>query len=194
MKIFSQKTSHKIFRNLYWFAGLIWVLLVTSVGCLHAQDIHPDILQKKWSAFWIHVPGEPEHDYGVYKFRKSFDLSKKPTSFIVHVSGDNRYKLYVNDQLVSHGPARSEIFHYNFETVDLAPYLHTGKNQIAATVWNFGKHRPEAQISYRTAFILQGNSPTEEVINTNRSWSCIRDDSYQPLAPELIYTFYVSGP
>ena len=135
--------------------------LILHTGVLSAQNIHPDILQKKWNALWIHVPGEPENDYGVYKFRKNLELAEKPASFIVHVSGDNRYKLYVNGQFVSHGPARGEIFHYNFETVDLAPYLQKGKNVIAATVWNFGKYRAEAQMSYRTAFILQGNSQKE---------------------------------
>lgn len=168
--------------------------LILHTGVLSAQNIHPDILQKKWNALWIHVPGEPENDYGVYKFRKNLELTEKPPSFIVHVSGDNRYKLYVNGQLVSHGPARGEIFHYNFETVDLAPYLQKGKNVIAANVWNFGKYRAEAQMSYRTAFILQGNSQKEQIINTNRSWLCLRDESYQPIVPSLIYTFYVSGP
>src|SRR5688572_17753930 len=95
-----------------------------------AQNIHPDILQKKWSASWVSVPGESETGYGVYHFRKVINLKEKPSSFIVHVSADNRYKLFINDQLVSHGPARSDLFHYNFETVDLASYLKAGENII----------------------------------------------------------------
>ncbi len=175
----------------YWITCAF--LTFMSIG-LSAQTIHPDILEKKWKALWISVPGESDDDYGLYKFRKVIELPSKPSSFIVHVSADNRYKLYVNDHEVSHGPARGDMFHYNFETVDLAPYLSAGKNVIGALVWNFGDQRAEAQISYRTAFILQGNTSSEEIVNTNKNWKCIRDESYEPLRPQLVYTFYVSGP
>src|SRR5690606_23795048 len=49
-------------------------------------------------------------------------------------------------------------------------------------------------VSWRTAFILQGNTAREESINTNNTWRCMRDVRYQPLQPALLYTYYVSGP
>jgi hypothetical protein len=149
---------------------------------------------KPWDAWWIAVPGQPLRDYGVYQFRKTFTLATKPASFVVHVSADNRYKLFVNGQLVSLGPARGDVFHWNFETVDLAAYLHLGKNVIAAVVWNYGEYRPEAQISYQTGFILQGEGENEKVINTNRTWKCRLDSSYTAKEPVLIYSYYVAGP
>lgn len=158
------------------------------------QLLHPDILHKKWKAYWIAVPAEPESEYGVYKFRKVFELTQQPESFIIHVSADNRYKLFVNGQLASLGPARGDQFHWNFESVDIAAYLKKGNNVIGAVVWNFGPKRPEAQISLKTAFILQGNTFNEEMVNTNKSWKCIKDESYSPMTPDLLYTYYVSGP
>ena len=125
---------------------------------IQAQTINPAILQRAWQASWICVPGESTTGYGVYLFRKSVALSAKPASFVVHVSADNRYKLFVNEKLVSLGPARGDLTHWKFETVDLAPYLQAGKNTIAARVWNEGDLRMEAQISLRTGFILQGNT------------------------------------
>ena len=71
-----------------------------------------------------------------------------PSRFIVHVSADNRYKLYVNGKLVSLGPARGDIYNWSFETVDLAPYLRKGKNTLASVVWNYAERKPVAQISY----------------------------------------------
>jgi len=159
---------------------------------LHSQS--SDLLSKPWNAYWICVPHEPIHDYGVYLFRKIFELTAKPASFIVHVSADNRYKLFVNGKFVSLGPARGDIFHWNYETVDLAPYLQTGKNVVAAIVWNYGDVRPEAQISYQTGFILQGKTENEKIINTNSTWKCRRDSSYSPKEPKLIYSYYVAGP
>ena len=134
-----------------------------------------------WHADWIAMAGEDGHDYGVYYFRKNIDLTAAPASFRVHVSADNRYKLYINGTLVSLGPARNDLYHWNYETVDLAPWLVAGKNSICAIVWNEADHRPEAQLSFHTAFILQGDSPAEELINTNKTWKCIRDSAYQPI-------------
>ncbi len=134
-----------------------------------------------WHAEWIALPGEDGHDYGIYYFRKSIDLTTVPGSFRVHVSADNRYKLFINGNLVSLGPARNDLYHWNYETVDLAPWLVSGKNIVSAIVWNEADHRPEAQLSFHTAFILQGDSPAEELINTNKSWKCMRDNAYQSI-------------
>ena len=109
------------------------------------------------------------------------------------MSADNRYKLFVNEKLVSLGPARGDLTHWNFETVDIAPYLQAGQNIIAARVWNEAEWRPEAQITLRTGFILQGASTAEHIVNTNDSWKCIRDSSYSPIKISLP-TYYVAGP
>ena len=138
------------------------------------------VLSKPWNAYWIGRANDPGREYGVYYFRKTLDLPAKPNSFIVKVSGDNRYKLYVNRVLVSVGPARGDTYYWNYETIDLAPYLTAGKNSIAAVVWNEAEVRPEAQISLRTAFILQGNSTAEEILNTGNSWKCQQNKAYTP--------------
>ncbi|MBN8853766.1 MAG: alpha-rhamnosidase [Sphingobacteriales bacterium 50-39] len=135
----------------------------------------------KWNANWIAAPGENGREYGVYYFRKTIELAAKPATFIVHLSADNRYKLFVNGKLVSLGPARGDLYHWNYETADLAPFLTSGKNIVSAIVWNEAEYRPEAQISVRTAFIVQGDSPAEEILNTNNSWKCCRDHAYQAL-------------
>src|SRR4051794_41187246 len=81
---------------------------------LTAQTISPGIITQKWSAYWITAGDVSQKDYGVYHFRKTFSLPDKPGSFIVHVSADNRYKLYVNGVMVSLGPARADVYHWNF--------------------------------------------------------------------------------
>ncbi|MGZ3820388.1 MAG: alpha-L-rhamnosidase-related protein [Mucilaginibacter sp.] len=171
-------------------------LLLLFIGSLRAfaQTSGQSIEKKQWDAYWIKVPGEPTADYEVCLFRKTLDISNKPTTYKVKVSGDNRYKLYVNGQLVSVGPARSDLYYWNYETVDLAPYLTTGKNVISAIVFNEGALRPASQMSYRTGFILQGDTQIEEGINTGTLWKCYRDSAYHPLPVELVYSYYVAGP
>jgi len=119
--------------------------------------------------------------YGVYYFRKSIDLSVKPESFFIHVSADNHYKLYVNGKLVSIGPARGDLNNWNYETLNIAPYLVAGKNSVAAMVWNEAEYRPEYQISLRTSFIVQGNTKAEEILNTNNTWKCVQDGAFTPV-------------
>jgi hypothetical protein len=169
------------------------IIIFFACGNISAQNINSDILTKTWKAEWIQMPNTNPHDYGVYHFRKSFSLNEIPQQFIIHVSADNRYKLYVNDSMVSFGPAKGDLYHWNFETVDIAPYLNKGKNIIAAIVWNFGDEKPVWQISYQTAFILQGNTKAEEIINTDDSWKCVQNKAYSPLQPQLIYTYYAVG-
>lgn len=172
---------------------LFILLIIYSLNGI-SQTISQNILTKKWDAFWITAAGASTKDYGVYHFRKTFSLGEKPASFIVNVSADNRYKLYVNGIMVSLGPARADLFHWNYETVDIAKYLQSGNNVIAAVVWNYGDYKPEYQISFRTGFILQGNTDKEKMVNSNSSWKCLRDSSYSPLHPDLIYSYYVAGP
>ena len=112
----------------------------------------------------------------------------------MHVSADNRYVLIINEKFVSLGPARNDLFHWNFETVDIADYLIEGSNVITASVWNEGEYRPEGQISNRTGFLMQGNTGQEEIINTNTSWKCFKSIAYTPLTGIGYNTYYVSGP
>ncbi|MGA9406640.1 MAG: alpha-L-rhamnosidase N-terminal domain-containing protein, partial [Bacteroidota bacterium] len=177
-------------RTIFFAAALIFLLMMSDKEMKAEVD---SILHNPWKAFWIEVPKESTVGYGVYLFRKEFNLHYTPSPFIVHVSADNRYKLFVNGSLVSLGPARGDLLHWRYETVDISPYLIEGKNIIAAIVWNDGERRPEAQISYRTGFILQGNSSMEEFVDTDSSWKCVRDDGFRQMAPE-VKGYYAASP
>ncbi|MDE1192997.1 MAG: alpha-L-rhamnosidase C-terminal domain-containing protein [Arachidicoccus sp.] len=137
--------------------------------------------ERAWNAQWIGAPNDAGTEYGVYYFRKKINLNNKPSSFIIHISADNRYKLYVNGTLVSLGPTRSDTYYWNYETTDLSPCLKTGDNEIAAIVWNEAQYKPSAQVTIRTAFIIQGNSKLEEILNTNESWKCMNDKGHKPV-------------
>jgi hypothetical protein len=149
-----------------------------------------------WKAFWIAAPDTPPQDYGVYHFRRTIDLAAKPDHFRVRVSGDNRYQLYVNGTVVSSGPARGDLTHWRFESVDLAPSLQMGKNVLAAVVWNDGAERGIAQISNRTGFVLEADDAANARVNTGRSWVSVRDRAYtpRPLPQDQQTGYYALGP
>ena len=169
--------------------SLTLMMMVLSALIAQAQ---PDLKSDPWPAKWISVPGAGELDYGVYYFRKDVDLPAVPARYLVHVTGDNRYKLYVNEKLVSMGPAKGDAAHWNYETVDLAPYLSGGRNVIAALVYNEGHRRPDSQISVSTGFLLQGEAESAGLY-TDKSWLCIQDPAYSPVNA-IVIGYYVAGP
>jgi alpha-L-rhamnosidase len=155
-------------------------ILAALSTCLAAAN--PDLLTKPWKARWLTVPGASAHDFGVYHFRRTFDLPRQPGAFLIHVTGDNRYQLFVNGEQVAAGPARGDLFHWRYETVDIAPKLKLGRNALAAVVWNEGRSAAIAQISNETGFLLQGDTDAEQVVNTGANWRCIADKAYTPHA------------
>ncbi len=94
-----------------------------SLKGYNQEKIDPSLFEGRWKARWISYPGEAPNVYGVYHFRKSFDLEVVPSRFIVHVSADNRYKLYVNGKLVSLGPARGDIYNHITRECERFPHV-----------------------------------------------------------------------
>lgn len=151
------------------------IALAASLGA-----VNPELLTKPWKARWLAVPGVSPHDYGVYHFRRTFQLPAQPGTFVIHVTADNRYQLFVNGELMALGPARGDLYHWRYETVDIAPKLKAGRNTLAAVVWNDGPHAAIAQISNGTGFLLQGDTEAAQVVNTDAAWRCIVDHAYAP--------------
>jgi alpha-L-rhamnosidase len=142
---------------------------------------NPELLTRRWDAKWISAAGTDPFAFGVYHFRKSIDLAERPARFVVHVTADNRYQLFVNGVRVVWGPARGDLNHWRYETVDLAPHLRAGSNVLAAVVWNFAELAPEAQITWRTGFLIQGDTKAEQAANSNGSWKAVEDQAYSPI-------------
>ena len=149
------------------------------------------LVTHEWNARWLAHPTASLTDYGVYHFRHDFTITAPPDSFIVHVSADNRYRLYVNGTPVGFGPARGDLLHWRYESYDIAAQLTAGKNTLAAVVWNFGEDKPVAQHTYYTGFILQGNPDQKPVVDTHPdTWKVLQNDAYRPLTRA---DFQVSG-
>ena len=137
-------------------------------------------LTQIWPAHWIMASDGSAKDYGVHFLRKTFELAEVPDSLMVHTSGDNRYQLFVNDQLVTWGPLRGDLRHWYFESTDIAPYLKTGKNVIAANVLNYGANPPDAQLTIQTGFILAAGDKKFSFINSNDCWKALGSKAYSP--------------
>lgn len=204
MQFSSDRVSVWWRRTNFWCWLMIMCAVMSSLGVSLRADgesatetaLPCGPTDETWAASWIGPADGSVTDFGVYCFRKRFSLAAKPATFVVHVSGDNRYRLFVNGTSVSVGPARGDLLHWRYETVDLAPHLRAGENVLAAEVWNFGEFRPVAQVSLKTAFLLQGHGPAEQVVNTDRTWRVWRDRAInpRPVDGRKLQAYIVVGP
>ena len=73
------------------------------------------------------------------QFRRTLIIPPEnlPDKLEINITADTRYKLYVNGRNVSFGPVKGDAHLWYFDTVDIAPFLHIGRNQIAVHVLRF---------------------------------------------------------
>jgi alpha-L-rhamnosidase len=168
--------------SLSWKKRFLTISALTGCYCSVAQtngelaEVPP---RAKWTAHWIAHPTSPLREPRVFHFRKTIIIPEEPAHFIVHVSADNRFLLFLNGKRVGEGPARGDLTHWRYETFDLGPQLHQGANVLSATVWQFGIYAPLAQITDRAAFLVQGESEAEAIVNTDKSWQVEVEEGHE---------------
>src|SRR5690606_38534654 len=190
-------------------SGLLAVSLLTEKA--GSQDLNvPTVTSTPdpWKSVWVTHPDISGNEYAVILFRNEFDLPVKPQRFVISVSADNKYVLYVNGRRVVAGPQLSDIRHWRYETVDIAPYLQEGANTVAAEVVNYGPDRFFGMQSYRTALIVNGNSAEPaavdpSVINTTSDggWKTLwnkallgKEVRWRGRTRDIIGGFYANNP
>lgn len=158
--------------------------------------------QSKWTADWIKHPTLEPNSGAMVLFRKSFDIKELPAHFLINISADNHYRLFVNGTYITRGPARGDLYHWNYETLDIARFLEKGKNVIAVEVVNWGEHRSFTFFSQMTNFILNGVTDAEKIVDTHGgSWKCMQNQAYvaKPVnwmtdRTSIDWGFYVGNP
>jgi hypothetical protein len=158
--------------------------------------------QLEWKAQWIMHPTVSPQEHSVIIFRKTFELSEKPGSFIINLSADNHYRLFVNGEYILRGPARGDLSHWFYETADISGYLKAGKNTIAAEVVNWGPKRSFTFFSQMTSFILQADNENGKIVNTSGgTWKCFQNEAIHPKIVEWMtdrntidFGLYVGNP
>jgi len=144
-----------------------------------------------WSAegCWGKQPdGDP---YRVRYFRRTFEVPHSNCQLTVHVSADSRYVLWCNGVRVSRGPAKGDLAHQFYDTVDLTPYLRQGRNVLAVQVvsfadsWPILRHGggPCSVMTAMGAFILDGHlsdrqGQSIEALHTPSRWRVLADQAY----------------
>jgi alpha-L-rhamnosidase len=123
-----------------------------------------------WRAKWIGPancqmsPGSPGATV-VLAFRRQVVLSQRE-KVRIHVSADQRYRLFLDGRQVGQGPERGCLESWFYETYDLD--LEAGAHTLVAQVWWLGKDAtpPVAQITAKAAFVLAAEGRLAELFDT----------------------------
>ena len=96
----------------------------------------------EWSAQWIWL--ESEEDSDVMLARQDFSLKIKPEKPLCSITASTQYKLYINENFVSIGPARCAPHHQSYDVFDIGEFLEIGVNIIAVEI-----HQKKGNVSYK---------------------------------------------
>ncbi|KAL3481248.1 Six-hairpin glycosidase-like protein [Aspergillus californicus] len=91
---------------------------------------------------WIWTPNwtdsAPTNTAGqIVRFTRPLTLSTPPTKALLHFSADTRYKLLINGVRVTVGPARGSPWLWYYDTLDIAPFLREGRNEVRFDVLRY---------------------------------------------------------
>lgn len=184
-------------------------LIVCLCNLVQAQEeINYPAVQfgpKDITANWVTHPGISGGEDVAVLFRNVFEVSEPEEDFIINISADNHYFLYVNEVLVTHGPQLSDIQHWKYETLNLKNYVVEGKNVIAIKVLNYGKRRFLGMQSIFTSLMVNACTDNAAIVTTKGeedNWRCAIDSSYKAIEvhwrgggeQSIIGGFYANNP
>ncbi len=127
-------------------------------------------LYKIEEAAWVWHPDFTADEQAVLCFENTIEL-KKQTRFKFHLSADQRYELYLDDEYIDMGPDRGDVQHWSFSSYQAN--LKPGKHQIKVLAYWIGEATPTAQQSLRGGFIFKAEGPLSDQLDTgNGLWRC----------------------
>lgn len=121
----------------------------------------------------------------VVTFVRHITLASSITQAKIHFSADTRYKLFVNGVRVAVGPTRSSPLIWYYDSLDIAPYLKTGQNEVHFVVLRYFASSRGAMAFERTALpgltIIGHVETASETIDlgSHQGWKASSDHSVQ---------------
>ncbi|RZL16836.1 MAG: glycoside hydrolase [Pedobacter sp.] len=153
------------------------LLLETVCFNIHAQSSR--------EVQWI-VPSTASNEANSWlAYRKVVHLSEKPAQIITKIAADSKYWLWINEKLVvfegslKRGPDPENTY---YDEIDLAPYVHKGKNTVAVLVWYFGKEGFSHKSSGKAGLYIESQVPS---LNSNKTWKASQLAAYQTAAAPM---------
>ena len=111
-------------------------------------------------------------------FRKKFNI-KKFKKAILNITADDYYKLYINGEFVTQGPASGYISSYYYNEIDVSKYLIEGENVIAVHTYYQGLiNRVWISGDLREMLWCSLKLDDKEVLVSDTTWKCAYHSGY----------------
>ncbi len=137
--------------------------------------------EKPWSAKWIWSDEDVKAE--AIMARKRFVLNDMPENGVLKITASDFYQLYINEQYINRGPARSAAHHQSYDTINILPYLNKGENLIAIrAVFEPGAY--SYQFEARAGLLIQLELD-KQIIVSDDSWKLIEDVSWDKNSPPI---------
>ncbi len=120
-----------------------------------------------WPGNWVWTDDCGE-SFEVVQFCRCFSADETLPAKL-HISADNRYKLYIDGNFEGLGPQRGTLDRYFFDTYDLSD-MKAGKHIITALVWHDRDTAPSAQITSRPGFLAVSEYCDGTIHGTLEGW------------------------
>jgi alpha-L-rhamnosidase len=114
-------------------------------------------------------------------FRKTVTLSSVPSTAYARIAADSKYWLWINGQIVvfegqlKRNPNLNDTY---YDSLNLAPYLTSGANTIAAQVWYWGKEGFGHHSSGKGGFLFDANFG-DIAVRSDNTWKAKVHPAYQ---------------
>lgn len=114
-------------------------------------------------------------------FRKKITLDTFEKAAI-RISADDYYKLYINGEFVTQGPAPGYNFNYYYNEIDVTKYLTKGENTIAVHTFYQGLvNRVWVSCDLRHGFIFDLRADGKLICRSDESWKCAYHTGFSSL-------------
>ena len=114
-------------------------------------------------------------------FRKKFN-AKKGGKFIIRITADDCYKLYINGKFVTLGPAPAYYFNYYYNTLDVTDFITDGENTVAVHIYYQGLiNRVWVSGDRRCGLALDMKNGDDTLISTDESWKCREHSGFKAI-------------
>lgn len=162
-----------------------------------------EIANECLGAQWVRAKGESADALDrtqAVLFRLEIEVNAPVKRAEIRISAADRYRLYVNGESVVCGPRKGDALNRYFETVDLAPYLKSGRNALTARVISYaydcatgGIGAPKSIYVAPTGAVLMCRGEVETLegkiaLSTGEAnWTACQDESFALHSEGAVY-------
>jgi hypothetical protein len=134
------------------------------------SDAAPAWPPADWRASWIWTQETTTgtHDY-VY-FRREFPLQSVPGQVLLHIAAERDATLWINGELIAHGPPISDPRFKRYETHDITAWLKPGTNCVAVRVYHDQKHAGFTAHADARGLLCQVEAGGNVIVATDADW------------------------